>query len=82
MFSCNFYRWLNKKRIIICLVFWAKITFYLYSISYQSQPGTQKKNTVQVKLTADEKNWAEQMGISEKDYLKYKLEDQVNKKRA
>lgn len=50
--------------------------------SYQSQPGTQKKNTVQVKLTADEKNWAEQMGISEKDYLKYKLEDQVNKKRA
>ena len=50
--------------------------------SYQSQPGTQKKNTVQVKLTADEKNWAEQMGISEKDYLKYKLEDQVNKKRV
>ena len=50
--------------------------------SYQSQPGTQKKNTVQVKLTADEKNWAEQLGISEKDYLKYKLEDQVNKKRA
>ena len=51
--------------------------------SYQSHGNSQGRNTQKIILTADEKRMASNAGISEKDWLKYKIEDlNKQKKRA
>lgn len=43
--------------------------------SYQSHGSSQGRNTQKIILTADEKRMASNAGISEEDWLKYKIED-------
>lgn len=51
--------------------------------SYQSHGSSQGRNTQKIILTADEKRMASNAGISEEDWLKYKIEDlNKQKKRA
>lgn len=51
--------------------------------SYQSHVSSQGRNTQKIILTADEKRMASNAGISEEDWLKYKIEDlNKQKKRA
>lgn len=51
--------------------------------SYQSYGSSQGRNTQKIILTADEKRMASNAGISEEDWLKYKIEDlNKQKKRA
>ena len=51
--------------------------------SYQSHGSSQSRNTQKIILTADEKRMASNAGISEEDWLKYKIEDlNKQKKRA
>jgi hypothetical protein len=51
--------------------------------SYQSHGSSQGRNTQKIILTADEKRMASNAGISEEDWLKYKIEElNKQKKRA
>ena len=51
--------------------------------SYQLHGSSQGRNTKKIILTADEKRMASNAGISEEDWLKYKIEDlNKQKKRA
>lgn len=49
--------------------------------SYQSNSSSQSKNTQKIILTADEKRMAANAGISEADWLKYKMDDLNKQKR-